>query len=135
MNTSQQTGRPRWAIALAIFAALFGLLTLKSGGEVLFIDGAGRQAAGNYVLFVVWFNFLAGFAYIVGAVGLALWRSWTTPLAFTIAGLTIGVFIAFGLHIMVGGEYEMLTVGAMTLRSLVWLGIAFGVRTKFQTGK
>jgi hypothetical protein len=39
--------RPRWAIALAVLAGLFGLLTLKSGGEVLFINGAGREAAGN----------------------------------------------------------------------------------------
>ncbi len=39
--------RPRWAIALAVLAGLFGLLTLKLGGEVLFIDGAGREAAGS----------------------------------------------------------------------------------------
>ncbi|MDP6882721.1 MAG: hypothetical protein QF830_01170 [Rhodospirillales bacterium] len=66
--------RPRWAVALAFVAAAFGLVTLKSGGEVLFFEGAGRQAAGDYVSFVVWFNFLAGFAYIVAAAGLALWR-------------------------------------------------------------
>ena len=68
-------------------------MSLKSGGEVLFVDGAGREAAGNYVPFVVWFNFLAGFAYIAGAAGLALWRSWITPLAFAIAALTIVAFI------------------------------------------
>ena len=127
-----QTTRPRWAIAAALFAGAFGALTLKSGGEVLFGDGAGRQAAGNFVPFVVWFNFLAGFAYIAGAVGLALWRSWVTPLAFAIAILTIAVFIAFGVHILMGGAYEMRTVGAMSLRSLVWLGIAFSVRGKVQ---
>ncbi len=124
--------RPRWAIALAVLAGLFGLLTLKSGGEVLFIDGAGREAAGNYLPFVVWFNFLAGFVYIVGAVGLALWRSWITPLAFAVAVLTIAVFIAFGIHILMGGAYETRTVGAMSLRCLVWLGIAFVVRGKVQ---
>jgi hypothetical protein len=124
--------RPRWAIALAVFAALLGLLTVKSGGEVLFIDGAGREAAGNYVPFVVWFIFLAGFAYIIGAVGLALWRSWITPLAFAVAVLTIAVFIAFGVHVLIGGAYEARTVGAMSLRCLVWLGIAFAVRRKVQ---
>lgn len=124
--------RPRWAIAHAVLAGLFGLLTLKSGGEVLFIDGAGREAAGNYVPFVVWFNFLAGFVYIVGAVGLALWRSWITPLAFAVAVLTIAVFIAFGVHILMGGEYEARTVGAMSIRCLVWFGIAFAVRGKVQ---
>lgn len=127
---TNQTMRPRWAIPVAVFAGLFGALSLKSGGEVLFIDGAGREAAGNFLPFVVWFNFLAGFAYIAGAAGLALWRSWITPLAFTIALLTIVVFIAFGVHILMGGAYEVRTVGAMSLRSLVWLGIAFTVRGK-----
>ena len=96
----------------------------------MFVDGAGREAAGNFLPFVVWFNFLAGFAYIAGAAGLALWRSWITPLAFTIALLTIAVFIVFGVQILMGGAYEVRTVGAMTLRNLVWLGIAFTVRGK-----
>jgi len=124
--------RPRWAIALAIFTGVFGLLTVKSAGEVLFVEGAAREAAGNYVPFVVWFNFLAGFAYIAGATGLALWRSWIRPLAFAIAALTISVFIVFGVHIAMDGAYEPRTVGAMSLRSLVWLGIAFVVRGKIQ---
>ena len=126
-----QRTRPRLAIGLAVITTIFGLLTLKSGGEVLFVDGAGRAAAGNYVPFVVWFNFLAGFAYIAASAGLALWRPWVKPLAFTIAGLTIAVFIAFGIHILMNGPFELRTVGAMTLRSLVWLGVAFLVRRKF----
>jgi hypothetical protein len=40
-----------WAISLV--AGVFGLLTLQSGGSVLFIDGEARQAAGHYVPFVV----------------------------------------------------------------------------------
>lgn len=126
-----QKKRPQWAIAMAVFVGVFGVMSLKSGGEVLFFDGAGREAAGNYVEFVVWFNFLAGFAYIAGAVGLALWRSWVTQLAFSIAISTIVVFMAFGVHIITEGPYEMRTVGAMVLRSVVWLGIAFSLRGKF----
>jgi hypothetical protein len=123
-----QEKRPRWVILAAVFVGIFGFLSILSGGGVLFVEGAGREAAGNYVPFVVWFNFLVGFAYIAGAVGLFLWRPWITPLAFSIVALTIIVFIAFGVHIAMGGAYEMRTVGAMTLRSLVWLGIAFSVR-------
>ena len=130
---SEQRIRPHWAIALAIFTGVFGILTLKSGGEVLFIDGAGRKAAGNYVLFVVWFNFLAGFAYIAGAAGLLLWRTWITSLAFAIAIMSVLVFAVFGIHILMEGAYEIRTVGAMTLRCLVWLGIAFAVRGKFKS--
>ena len=117
-------------MVLAIFAGVFGLLTLKSGGEVLFIDGAGREAAGNYVPFVVWFNFIAGFAYLAGSAGLVLWRSWIIPLSFVIAVMTIMVFVAYGINFLMVGAYEIRTVGAMILRSLVWLGIFFAVRGK-----
>ena len=50
----------------AIFIAIvFGIMTIKSGGAVLFTDGEARLAAGDYVSFVLWFNFLAGFLYVV----------------------------------------------------------------------
>lgn len=123
--------RPRWALIIALIAGLFGLLTLKSGGEVLFIDGTGRAAAGKYVPFVLWFNFLAGFAYLATAIGIALWRPWAAPLSAIIASLTLLVFAAFAIHIWSGGAFETRTLGAMSLRSLVWLGIAFTLRGKF----
>ena len=125
--------KPPWAIILAVVVGAFGLLTLKSGGEVLFIDGAGRKAAGDYVPFVVWFNFFAGFAYISGAVGLLLWRSWVVPLAFALAICTGAVFVALGIHILMGEGYEERTIGAMTLRTVVWIGVAFTVHKKFRT--
>ncbi len=128
---TEQALRPRWAIILAVFIGIFGILTIKSGGEVLFIDGVGRKAAGNYVPFVLWFNFLAGFAYLAGAVGIALWQPWTKPLSLTIASLTVLCFAAFGIHILMDGLYETRTVGAMTFRSLVWIGVAISVWRKF----
>jgi len=57
---------------MSIIAVVFGLLTIKSGGMVLFTEGDAHQAAGNYVPFVLWFNFLAGFVYILAGIG--LWR-------------------------------------------------------------
>jgi len=51
-----------WVRAAGIIGALFGLLTIREGGAVLFVDGAARVAAGDFVPFVLWFNFLAGFA-------------------------------------------------------------------------
>jgi hypothetical protein len=50
-------------------AAAFGALTIASGGRALF--GGGTE--GNVVPFVLWFNFLAGFAYVAAAAG--LWRA------------------------------------------------------------
>ena len=108
---------------LAALAVVFGLVTVYSGGEVLFVPAA-REAAGAYVPFVVWFNFLAGFAYVAAGIGLWWRRRWAPWLAMAIAGLTLVVFAALGLHIAAGGAYEPRTLGAMTLRSLVWIAIA-----------
>lgn len=113
------------ALRIAAFIAMaFGLLTLKEGGAVLFGDGAARAAAGNYVPFVLWFNFLAGFAYVVAGAGLWLRQCWAARLAIVLVAATALVFAAFGLHILSGGAFEARTVIAMTLRTLIWATIA-----------
>lgn len=104
----------------AVAAVIFGLLTIFSGGMALF----GVAEMGNIVGFVLWFNFLAGFFYVVAGIGLALKRSWGCWLAFAIAIGSSVVLVAFGLHVFRGGAYEMRTVFAMTLRTAVWLIIA-----------
>ncbi len=108
--------------AAAIVAVVFGLATMRAGGSVLF--GEGAQAAGRVVGFVLWFNFLASFAYV--AAGMALWlrRRWGALLAMLIAAGTLLVFAAFGVHVAAGGAFEVRTAWAMTLRSAVWVLIA-----------
>ena len=108
---------------MSVVAILFGLLTIKSGGMVLFTQGEAHQAAGNYVPFVLWFNFIAGFAYLAAGIGLWMQRSWAAQLAAAIALFTVLVFIAFGLYIFLDGAYEVRTIGAMSLRSTVWIVI------------
>ncbi|MDZ7657528.1 MAG: hypothetical protein U0997_16455 [Sulfurimicrobium sp.] len=123
MNIStQQRGLRIWSIAL--LAVGFGLLTIKAGGAILFGDEAARTAAGNYVPFVLWFNFLAGFAYTAAGIGLWLRQRWAVWMAAAIAAATILTFAAFGVHIYSGGAYELRTVIAMSLRTLVWVAIA-----------
>ena len=117
-------GRGIWMRVIALIAIGFGLMTIREGGAVLFYDGAGRDAAGSYVPFVLWFNFLAGFAYVIAGVGLWMRRRWATWLAMAIAVATALVFLAFGVHVALGGAWERRTVIAMTLRTLVWVGIA-----------
>ena len=107
-----------------IIAIAFGILTIKSGSAVLFTDGPARLAAGDYVGFVVWFNFLAGFLYIVAGIGLWLKQQWANKLAIIIAALTVFIFASLGIHILLDGSYEMRTVIAMTLRSVIWITIA-----------
>jgi hypothetical protein len=107
-------------VALGGFGIAFGFLTIASGGMALF----GGAPVGNAVPFVLWFNFLAGFAYIVAGLGLVREAHWGAVLAAGIAGATVAVFAAFLAHVAAGGAYEPRTVGAMVLRSVVWIGIA-----------
>jgi hypothetical protein len=108
---------------LGVVAILFGALTIYSGGSTLFIDGKARAAAGNFVGFVLWFNFLIGFAYIRAGVWLIRWQKCGIRLSAVIAGSTLLVFALFGILIMNDGAYEQRTVGAMVLRSGVWVVI------------
>lgn len=114
---------PTWFVrATALVAIVFGIATVRAGGSVLFGDGA--RTAGNVVGFVLWFNFIAGFAYVVAGVGLWLRRYWSPQLALAIAAGTVLVFCAFGIHAVAGGAFEARTAWAMTLRSVVWILIA-----------
>lgn len=116
--------RAAWAKPVAVVAFIFGVLTVISGARVLFGDVSTRAAAGDVVLFVLRFNTLAGFAYMLAAVGLFRWRRWSARLAVLIALTTITVFAAFGWHIATGGAFEPRTLGAMVLRSGFWIVLA-----------
>ena len=122
MSSHTPRGISIWAISL--IAVGFGLLTIKEGGTILFGDAAARAAAGNYVPFVLWFNFLAGFAYVIAGIGLWRQQRWAAWLAAAIAVATALMFAAFGAHVASGGAYEQRTVIAMSLRTLVWTAIA-----------
>ena len=121
-NSPQQRGFLIRAISLVAIG--FGLLTIKEGGMTLSGDEAAVSAAGNYVPFVLWFNFAAGFAYVIAGAGLWMRQRWAVWLAVAIAAATALVFAAFGAHVFSGGLYEKRTVIAMSLRTLVWITIA-----------
>ena len=114
----------RWAAVLALVAIAFGIVTIFVGGKTLFGGAEARIAAGNIVPFVLWFNFVAGFAYVIAGIGLLLWKRWAVHLSAAIAVATIAVFIALGIHIFFGLAFEARTVGAMIIRSAVWITIA-----------
>lgn len=109
--------------AISLAAVGFGLLTIREGGAILF-GGEAVRDAGNYVPFVLWFNCLAGFAYVIAGAGLWLRHRWAVWLAVGIAAATALAFAAFGAHVYAGGAYEMRTVIAMSLRTLVWVMIS-----------
>jgi hypothetical protein len=118
--------RPNWAVLAGAVAITFGLATLFVGGRTLFAAPADDASARNIVPFVLWFNFIAGFAYVAAGLGLVWWKGWAAQLSALIAAATVLVFIAFGVHVAAGGAFEMRTVAAMTARSAFWLAIAIG---------
>ena len=118
-----ETRSPAGLRLAAAVAVVFGLMTLLEGGGVLFGGEAARLAAGSYVPFVLWFNFLAGFVYVIAGAGLWARRRWSALLALAIAACTAMVFAALGIHILLGGAFEARTVAAMTLRTAVWAAI------------
>ena len=104
----------------AIVAVVFGLLTIVSGARALF----GGADMGAVVPFVLWFNFVAGFAYVLAGVGLWYRSSWATGLSIAIALATAVVFATFLWQVWTGTAYEARTMGAMGLRLAVWVSIA-----------
>jgi len=121
---------PRTSLTLRIaggVAIAFGVLTVFSGGRTLL----GSADMGAVVPFVLWFNTMAGLAYVVAGLGLWQGRRWAWPLSFVIFAATLLVFAAFGLHVAKGGAFEMRTVYAMALRSAVWGWIAWVAHQAF----
>ncbi len=109
---------------LAIAAIAFGALTVFSGGRALFGGMEARAELGNVVPFVLWFNSIAGFVYVLAGVALLRTRRWAAPVALLLAVATVLVFLAFAVHVVAGGAFEARTVGALSLRSLFWIAVA-----------
>ena len=114
--TSQSLLRLLSGVAIA-----FGAVTVFSGGRALFGDVLERASVGNAVDFVLWFNFIAGFFYILAGIAVfSRWR-WGTWLATLLAVSTALVAGGFGIHVAGGGAYEMRTMGALALRLSFWV--------------
>lgn len=107
----------------AIVALVFGVLTVFAGGAALFGGDKTSELVGNAVPFVLWFNFLAGFAYLAAGGGLLLRRRWALWLSLAILAGTVIVALSFSIHILRGGMFEMRTVGALFFRAGVWAAI------------
>ncbi len=115
---------PNFLKILAVVALIFGAATILSGGSVIFGSTEIQLAMGDTVSFVVWFNFVSGFAYVLAAIGLLRRAKWGAYLAIAVAVAIALTFAAFGLHIFNDGAFEPRTVAAMVLRTGVWMLIA-----------
>lgn len=119
---------PKGIWIAAAVALAFGALTIVSGGRALFGPSTARAAAGDAVPFVLWFNFLSGFAYMAIGFGISLRKAWADWAAIATAIAIVAVFALLGWHILQSNPYEMRTVGAMALRAGTWITIALYLR-------
>lgn len=104
---------------LAILLAAFGLLTLFLSGSVIFDLFGVRVKEGNYVLFVVWANFISSWLYLFSAYGFLKIKKWTTLLLGISAIILTIAFAGLIVHANSGGLYETKTIGAMIFRITV----------------
>ncbi len=100
----------------AIFLAAFGLITLFLSGSIIFDLFGVRAKQGNYVLLVVWTNFISSILYLIAAYGFIKTKKWTTFLMTTSLLLLIIAFIGLIIQINAGVNYETKTIGAMVFR-------------------
>ena len=106
---------------LGTIIGAFGLLTLFLSGSVIFDLFGVRAKEGNYVLIIVWANFIASFLYLLSAYGFFKQKKWTTLLlGISIVVLVLGS-IGLIIHINSGGIYEVKTPKAMIFRTGITL--------------
>src|SRR5574343_384190 len=113
---------------LSTLLAGFGLLTLFLSTSVIFDLFGIRDKESNYVLFVVWSNFISSILYLLAAYGFTKSKKWTSTLLGISTIILIAAFIGLKIHANSGGIYETKTIGAMIFRiavTLVFAIIAF----------
>lgn len=104
---------------IAIALAGFGLATLFMSSSVIFDLFGVRAKEGNYVLFVIWANFLCGMLYLIAAYGFIKSKKWTQKLLGISIIVLIVAFIGLLFHINAGGMFEIKTIGALAFRITV----------------
>lgn len=108
-------------IALLFF--IFGSMTVVSGGRALFTE-SGIATRGNIVPLVLWFNFIAGFFYLLAGFSTLKLKACIRKLSIALATFNVCVFLYLLNHIFQGGLYENRTLIAMSFRTAFWIGFA-----------
>ncbi len=118
---------------LATFLVGFGLLTIFLSTSVIFDLFGIRAKEGNYVLFVVWANFISSIIYLAAAYGFVKSKKWTATLLGLSTLILIAAFVGLKIHACSGGIYETKTISAMIFRisvTLLFTIIAYFTITK-----
>jgi len=90
---------------LGLILVVFGLLTLYLSGSIIFDLFGVRAKQGDYVLLVIWMNFITSFLYLFTAYGFFTFKKWASKtLTMALFVLILGA-IGFYFHINSGGIY------------------------------
>lgn len=108
----------------AIILALFAVLTLLLSSSVIFDWFGMRAKEGNYVLFIVWANFICSLLYLTAVYGFVKSKTWTSRILMIALVILIVSFIGFLFYINTGGIYETKTIIAMIFRMLLTLSFS-----------
>ena len=108
----------------AIILGLFALLTLFLSSSVIFDWFGMRAKEVNYVLFIVWANFICSILYLTAVYGFVKSKTWTSRILMIALVILIVSFIGFLFYINTGGIYETKTIIAMIFRMLLTLSFS-----------
>lgn len=111
-----------WTYIIASALVAFSLLTLFLSGSVIFDFFNIRAKEGNYVLFIVWANFISSFLYLFSAYGIFKFKKWSFYFLLISLIMLTAAFFGLLIYIYSGGTYETKTIGAMIFRLLLTLG-------------
>lgn len=103
-----------------IAAVLFGVITLFEGGRMVFGGPEVWAAAGNVVPWVLYFNFTAGFVYVVTGLLTLFQHPNSKKLALVLAVANAVVLVSLGVYAAMGGLFELRTMAAMGVRTVFW---------------
>lgn len=127
-----------FTILTTVVLTAFGLLTLFLSSSVI-CDWFGiREKEGNYVLFVVWANFISSIIYLLAAYGIMQLKKWSTWLLGISLVVLVAAFIGLKMHISNGGIYELKTVNAMIFRmtiTIIFIVASYFIISKQKTIK
>ncbi|HAH59528.1 MAG TPA: hypothetical protein DCL86_15400 [Bacteroidales bacterium] len=100
---------------------VFGLITLFLSSAIFLDLFNVREQEGNYVLLVVWANWLCSLLYLIAAYGFIKRKPWTFGLLLASTGILVLAFAGLLIHINSGGLYETKTIGALIFRTVITL--------------
>ena len=109
------------SIVQVTILSIFGFLTLFLSTSVILDLFGIREKEGNFIMFIVWANFLSAIIYLLSAYGIMKNKKWSTSLLSLSTIILLTVLVGLFVHISLGGLFEIKTVYGMIFRTLITL--------------